>query len=95
MPENRWMHGKAAASPRSGAMWGSENTASVYVRDPRGSVEQRGAFPWDARLRNAPLAPQLGSGAAGRLGHRRIASSGRLLDRESAVRCPESQRERE
>ena len=44
---------------------------------------------------NGTLAPQLGSGTAGRLGHRGIASSGRLLDRESAVRCPESQRERE
>jgi hypothetical protein len=40
------MHGKAGASPRSGATWASENAASVYVRGPRGNVEQRGAFPW-------------------------------------------------
>jgi hypothetical protein len=38
------MHGKAAANPRSGAMWASENAASVYLRGPRGNVEQRGAF---------------------------------------------------
>jgi len=27
MPDDRWMHGKAAASPRSGATWASENAA--------------------------------------------------------------------
>jgi hypothetical protein len=34
MPEDRWMHRKAAASPCSGATWASENAASVYVRVP-------------------------------------------------------------
>src|SRR5512132_425055 len=52
MPEDRWMHGKAAASPRSGATWASENAASVYLRGPRGNVEQRGAFPWGAHQRD-------------------------------------------
>jgi hypothetical protein len=46
------MNGKAAASPRSGATWASENAASVYLRGPRGNVERRGAFPWGAHQRD-------------------------------------------
>jgi hypothetical protein len=104
MPEDRWMRGKAAASPRSSATWASENAASVYVRGPWKRAAPRnvsvgcGTSRTDRRKKdfaNGTLAPQLGSGTAGRLGHRGIASSGRLLDRQSAVRCPESQRERE
>jgi hypothetical protein len=34
MPEDRWIRGKAAESPRSSATWASENAASVYVRGP-------------------------------------------------------------
>jgi hypothetical protein len=91
-------------SRRSGGTRGSENAASVSLRGPRGNEEQRGTFPWGAPsgtgqtqsdVVSGTLAPQLGSGTAGRLGYCGIASSGRLLDRESAVRCPESQRERE
>jgi hypothetical protein len=46
------MHGKAAASARSGGTRGSENAASVYLRGGRGNVEQRGAFPWGAHERD-------------------------------------------
>src|SRR5262245_48499265 len=35
MPEDRWIHGKAAASPRSGATWASENAARVLAGSPR------------------------------------------------------------
>jgi hypothetical protein len=32
MREDRWLRGKAAASPQSGATWASVNAASVYLR---------------------------------------------------------------
>jgi hypothetical protein len=52
MREDRWMHGKAAASPRNGATWASENAANVSLRGPRGNEEQRGTFPWGAHQRD-------------------------------------------
>ena len=45
------MHGKAAASARSGGTRGTVNAASVNLRG-RGNVEQRGAFPWGAHQRD-------------------------------------------
>src|SRR4249920_2856749 len=105
MPEDRWMPGKAAVSPRSAAVQGGARTRPVcpcgVPAGTRSSAERfrgvrtSGTGQTQRDVVSGTLAPQLGSGTAGRLGYCGIASSGRLLDRESAVRCPESQRERE
>ena len=104
MPEDRWMRGKAARALVA-ALRGRARTRPVCTCGipwkravPRNVSVGCGTSGTDRRKKdfaNGTLAPQLGSGTAGRLGHRGIASSGRLLDRQSAVRCPESQRERE
>ena len=37
----------------------TENAASVFLRGPRGNVEQRGAFPWGAHQRDRANARRL------------------------------------
>jgi hypothetical protein len=52
MPEDRWMHGKAAGSPEYWRYVGDRGRSQCVLAGSRGNLEERATIPWGAHQGN-------------------------------------------